>query len=357
VGNVDVVSEDTFYGFYKRYLDKKGTAERVPSAVREDFYAEIVGFLIGGDDLNLQMPILAPNDEDKLLGHEAKKIFGTPQGWLDLFTSDSRNLLMECLSLVKSTKRINKNMDLKLADGAARVAAVEMVLEDHSGIVRINLRPPDGRINPAASQLEKIESLDAVVIDYNLLSDPNALMAGLKKGCDESGIRTGPEGPKIIVMAEDGRNIDFEKLSRSNVYGFLYKPIEVRRFLFLIGQAIESPFTVYNFENIGWKTDIIPAKIARDAKISEIAEFGSTILSEQQLKPGTMLYLFRSIFSNAPDQNLCVRVYYSEENASEKGTYLNSVIYFGITDAFLKFTRTYIRETYASKKAKEGGAQ
>jgi hypothetical protein len=129
----------------------------------------------------------------------------------------------------------------------------------------------------------------------------------------------------------------------------------MRRFLFLMAQAISNPFSVYTFENIGWKTDHIPAKIAREARLTELAEFGATLRSEQPLKPGTMIYLFRDIYQNAPDQNLCVRVYFSEEDSAEKGTYLNSVVYFGITDTFLKFTRSYIRETYASKKAKESG--
>ncbi len=356
IGNLDVVFDDTYYGFFRRYLDKGSASEKSVTATNEDFFVEIVSFLVGANDLAMQMPITVPGDEDRLLGHVAKTIFGSSQGWLDLFTSDGRNLLTECLHLVQSTKRINKNMDLKTPEGKPRTVAVELILEEGNGVVRINLRPPDLRSLATAGQLQKIESLDVVIADSSLVpEDPTALIAGLKKACDEANIRTGPNGPRLIVMGEEDRRIDFEKLSRSSAFGFVYKPIEIRRLLFLVGQALETPFTIYRFDNIGWKKDVISAKIARDAKITEISEFGAIVLSEQPLKPGTMLYLFRSIYQNAPDQNLCVRVYFSEEDSSTKGSYLNSIIYFGITDAFLKYIRAYIRETYASKKAKESG--
>jgi hypothetical protein len=355
IGHIDIVSEDTYFSFFKKYLDKKVDSEKALPAKSEDFYAEIVSFLIGSVELNLQMVLTPPAENDKLLGHEAQKMFAEPQAWLSLFDGDARNLLTECLHLVQNTKRIQKNFELKYGENELRTVSVEFILEEASQIVRVNVRVPDSKQSLRIGQLARIESLECVIVDYALLpDDPDAFINGLRDACAKNNVRTYPEGPRVIVMASETQRVNVDRLLKSKVFAFLYKPLEIRRLMYLAAAAMEAPHSLYNFENIGWKADLITAKIARPAKLVELSEFGATLKSEQPLKPGTMLYLFKSIFNSAPDQNLCVRVYASQEDDSEKGTYLNSVVYFGITDAFLKFTRSYIRETYASKKSKEG---
>jgi hypothetical protein len=202
--------------------------------------------------------------------------------------------------------------------------------------------------------------LDCVIIDHALLPDDvDAFCNGLKEATKNAGLQCPADGPHAIVIADDNDRVRFDKLLKSKIYGLVYKPIEIRRLLYLVANSLDTPYSVYTFENIGWKHDKIGAKIARKSQLAEMSEFGATIRTEQPLKPGTMLYLFKSIFQNAPDQNLCVRVYASEEDPKNDGQYLNWVVYFGITDAFLKFTRAYIRETYAVLKAQgeKGGAE
>ncbi|MCB0351459.1 MAG: hypothetical protein KDD38_09765 [Bdellovibrionales bacterium] len=241
------------------------------------------------------------------------------------------------------------------ADGQKRLVAVEFILEESSNIVRINIRPPEVKFSGRSNQLEKINSLECVIIDYSLLSeDISAFLKGLSVGTQNANIKTPPGGPNVIVMASETQKINFDLLLESKVFALIYKPLEVRRILYLATQAIKTPFSLYNDENIGWKSEHLPAKISRPAKLVELSEFGVTFKTPHPIKVGTLLYLFKSIFQNAPDQNISVRIYNSEEDESEPGTYLNSAIYFGIADSFLKFTRSYIRETYASSKAKEG---
>lgn len=355
IHNIDVVTDDSYYGFFKKYLEAKNESTKAPAAQAEDFYAEMVSLLIGTFDMNIQMPLTPPTEEDRFLGHEIHKIFSEPQGWLLLFEGDARNLLTECLHLVLETKRINKIFEIKNAAGELRSVNVEFVSEDNGQNVRINFSLPDTKLLNRQAQTQKLESLECLIIDHALLpEDINAFLKGLKEGVARAGLRAPKDGPRVIVTATEKQKVDFDKLYNSDIFGFVYKPLEIRRVLFLAAQAMDTPFSVYAFENIGWKADIIPAKIARPATMVELSEFGATIKTQQPLKPGTMLYLFKSIFINSHDQNLCVRVYHSEENSTEEGTYLNSVVYFGITDAFLKFTRSYIREKYASQKAQEG---
>ena len=247
-------------------------------------------------------------------------------------------------------------MDLTAADGVRRSVAAEFILEETSGLIRINLSAPDMKhLNGLRKTLDTIHSLDVIIIDYALLPDNiPSFMTGLKDALKEAGITFPTDGPKIIVTAPESQLSNLSRLlNEPDVSALVFKPIEMRRILYLTAYLINTPHTIYRFDNVPWKTDHIAAKIGRECVLLELSEFGCVIQSNQPLKPGSMFYLFRSIFINAPDQNLCVRIYHSQENDSEKGTYLNSALYFGITDAFLKFTRSYIRETYASKKAKE----
>jgi hypothetical protein len=86
-------------------------------------------------------------------------------------------------------------------------------------------------------------------------------------------------------------------------------------------------------------------------ELEALSEFGATIKTKQKLAVGTMIYLRKSIYNNAPNQCLAARVYACEEHQSEKGFYQIYATYFGINDAFLKFARTWIRENYASSKS------
>lgn len=359
IDNLDVAFDDTYYGFFKKYLGVKQDLVHAIPARPEDFFSEMISILIDLASLNIQMPLTPANEADLFLGIDAKKMFDDPQGWLRVFDGDARNLLTECLHLVTSTRRISKNFEVKNAAGELRTINVEFLLEENNRHVRINFKPPDLKLLNKSGHISRIESLDCIVIDYALLpEDIDAFIASLTNAATAANISTPPGGPRIIVLVSESQNPKFNKIFASKVFAMLYKPIEIRRILYLASIAIDTPFTVYSFDNIGWKSDAISAKIARPAQLVELSEFGATIRTEQPLKPGTMIYLFKSIFTHAPDQNLCVRVYASEEDTESEGAdnfYLNHVVYFGITDAFLKYTRSYIRETYATSKAKANG--
>lgn len=113
---------------------------------------------------------------------------------------------------------------------------------------------------------------------------------------------------------------------------------------------LNNPYTVYNFNNIGWSKSRVGIQVSKQAQLKSLAEFGATISHSRPIAPGTFLFLRKSIFDNAPRKNLCARFYACEEDSAEKGKYLCSLIYFGINEAFTKFARSWFRETYAASK-------
>src|SRR5690606_9929143 len=111
----------SYYNFFRNYLSGTTTPDKAPPAAKEDFYDTVVSLLVGIDDSNLQMSLSPPAEEQTLLGHNAQKLFSTPQGWLDLFHNNhARNMLTECFHLVRSIKRLQRTFELDHVDGTMR---------------------------------------------------------------------------------------------------------------------------------------------------------------------------------------------------------------------------------------------
>ncbi|MEQ1665852.1 MAG: hypothetical protein ABL927_10790, partial [Bdellovibrionales bacterium] len=359
IANIDIVCEDSYYLFLKKYLIPDRSADTATPATLSEVFSEEVTVVINVSTLNLEMILTAPAENDTFLGFDATKLFSKSQDWLSLFDENAKELFLERTHLMHTIRRTEMKFDLKHADGKPRSLQLVFTPEDQSNNVRVSFNILKPKQNQLKHQITKLESLECLVIDYNLLSkDVDAFLTSLNSLAEKSHLRIPKEGVRVIVMVSETQKINFELLYKSKIFGLLFKPIEIRRLLYLASLAIETPFSIYTFENIGWKTDNITAKIASNVSLVEMSEFGATLRSKQKLKPGTLLYLFNSIFANAPDQNLCARVYASEEDeeSEEQGFYFNHVIYFGITDTFLKYVRAYIRDTYASNKNKENKA-
>jgi hypothetical protein len=355
LGNVTVVTDDTYTGFLRKYMGTEDSnAPKAANANQTDFFQPQVSFVVTYADLNLQMPLSLPNPGDTLLGHDATTLFATPQKWFELFSDvEQKNLLMECLQIVKNTNRVTKMFELSTAAGAKKSVSIEIVLESGGMAFKLTLTAPDG-LAAKSNELIRITSLDAVIINVDYLpEEPQAFVIGLAEAAKKAKLKTPPGGPKVIVICNDKQTFNFSKLFYSGVFGLIYKPMEVRRVVQNLSAAIQNPFTVYTFPNLSWRHDHIPAKLGRPATMVEISEFGASFECKTVLKKGSMFYLFESIFVNAPEANLCCRVIHSEESKDGGGMMRHTVVYFGITDAFLKFTRSYIREIYALQKAKE----
>src|SRR5690606_35891611 len=116
--NSHVVSETSYYLFYSKYL-RTGIQDEVPSATREDLYADSVSFLIGLEDMRFQMSLNPPEENDMLMGFRAQEVFGAPQAWMDMLfdNHDARELMMETLHAIPYSQRSRKPYPLNRQDG------------------------------------------------------------------------------------------------------------------------------------------------------------------------------------------------------------------------------------------------
>ena len=117
-----------------------------------------------------------------------------------------------------------------------------------------------------------------------------------------------------------------------------------------MSEHLPNPNTVFNFGNLGWSQPGLNLHVSKPIALEALSEYGATLRSAHRLAPGSMFYLRKSIFDNAPNRCLAARVYACEEHPTTEGEFQVFVLYWGINDAFLKFARTWIRENYASSK-------
>ncbi|NJL25667.1 MAG: hypothetical protein HC902_11175 [Calothrix sp. SM1_5_4] len=156
------------------------------------------------------------------------------------------------------------------------------------------------------------------------------------------------------MISEDER-IERNWLNTPDFLGLYIKPVDQRQLLFTLSENLPNKNTLYNFDNLGWSSPGLPIHVSKDVELEALSEYGATLKSKQKLVPGSMVYLRKSIYDNAPNSCLAARVYACEEHPQDKVHYQVFTTYFGINDAFLKFARTWIRENYANQKLAQGG--
>ena len=144
---------------------------------------------------------------------------------------------------------------------------------------------------------------------------------------------------------------DLLKFLRFNVHAYFIRPVDSKALCSLTSRLANAPFTRFCPDNLGWMSVSWNAYAAKQVKLIEISEFGCTVRTKKPLRVGTTIFLHGFIYKNAPDESLCARLYHYQKDPHEDGDYLCHFLYFGIDDSFLKYTRSWVRENYASKKS------
>ena len=250
-----VVREDSYYMFMKRFLNTSGGTKTEATVVTsDDVYNSQISWVVSANSHNLVMVETQPNEGDLIIGHDANDLFVDPQKWMKLFTdADSKELLVEAFFTIQTRNRIDKVMSLTAEDGALKAFMVNFASVDNGVNVQISIRvpAPDAVI---ANVDEKLESLEALVIDHTLVpEDLNQWIEGLAELMAENGILTRPQGLPIIIMADNKQGFNLDKYLESKVAALVLKPIESRRIQFLISQLADSPHTINSPKNINWK--------------------------------------------------------------------------------------------------------
>ncbi|RME17622.1 MAG: hypothetical protein D6797_02155 [Bdellovibrio sp.] len=362
VGPVNVIAEDSLYLFKQKYLspEYKEKLEKgpPPPVTKEDLFGDVISWSIDAKSFFFHKLLTVPESAEEMekahvLGHPAEAFFAEPESWKKIFSEKGANeMLHETLHNILAVPRLTKCFELKDAEGNLKITLVEFQLLEDKQHIQITLREPtEEDIREAYEQIE-VKTIDLLIIDYSFLpEDPAVLDKWYDNLCEEiinQGLSSAPM--PLIVIAQETQDFDILSLSKNYIFSFIFKPVYTRRLLFDISTALNLQYTLYNFDNIGWKETSLETYIAKKAKLEKISEFGAQIFTDKPIKIGSPIYIHGSIFENAPGQNLCARPINNREAEGDQKGYHCFLLYFGIDEMFLKFTRNWIRERYAASK-------
>jgi hypothetical protein len=352
IDNIKITSESSYYIFMKKYLDpSKSSDAAVPITEKE--LTQPISWCVEEESQELVALHTTIGENLPFLGYTIGELFKPAQAWRDLFKNEeSQAILDEMFTVVYSGQSISNPIALNNKEEGFTLVQLTMSpsFNKRNAIdMEINLTDPN------APRAESLNSLDLLVIDQSLLPpELDSWVEGFKEKLMIKRFIRDNKLPPVIILNSKEPDEGIERFKESSAFQLIHKPLDMRSLIYSIASSLNIPFTKYKFKNINWIDVSFKANIAKEIQLEELSEFGVTLRSNNALAPGTTLFLFGHFFDSAPDRNMCARVYFSTGNPNMENTYLCYLIYYGINDQFLKYTRNWIREHYASKKQSSG---
>ncbi|PIT98833.1 MAG: hypothetical protein COT74_14180 [Bdellovibrionales bacterium CG10_big_fil_rev_8_21_14_0_10_45_34] len=351
LSHFQVIEAPSLGFFLKRYLEKKSfTYKWVLAAADEDNTLNIHLTLKDGSITAVEIKKSQPESE-KFIDWPHEELVADKDAFKKMISNkDAVELFEETFLNVKmgSTSRIC----IPIASKSGEQTLVKVEVRLSRSHYTVTFSPPDEEQVKILDR--KLDRLDAIIMDDELLLgvDLSSWIVGVRELCRKNKII----GPKswipLFLYTSQSDHPETKKYINEAVTNIFYDPIDIRFFIYALSVNLESPYTIYNHQNIVWKSTNLPVYVAKETQCEFISEFGATIRHPRPLKPGSYLYLHREIYDRAPNKNLMCRIYFVEEDQSTK-EWLCSMSYFGVTESFLKEARRWIREVYADKKSKE----
>ncbi len=254
---------------------------------------------------------------------------------------------------------------LKMSDQARRIYFIEAEATllrvgegEESSQIQIELKQiekDDYLLNAAKGEEKEIQAAellyDAIFIDVNLIRrDLEPWYDGLNEAYMKAGILTpGAMMPKIILLANEKSRIQPENYRKRIVSDFIYKPLD-RRVLSFKAKTSVNDFIPRKEPDIPpfVRTDLV-AKLAKDARMVELSEYGLSISHPTAFRRGAMMRFFSPLLGGGVD-GVLGRCTHCEKKEEKEVSYLCHFTFFGTPDENLKRIRTWIREDYVLKK-------
>ncbi|MCB0356602.1 MAG: hypothetical protein KDD40_06325, partial [Bdellovibrionales bacterium] len=347
---VTVVDDSSYYVFEKKHL-LSDEEEAVPLREHEIYDKKIV-WKIDAKNFDLVEVINPPKEGDIICGYPAGDFFSGPKEWKFIFSEGiTQDLIIENLQSLKISEEKDVLVDLRHQDKTERLAQLSLHY-DHNKI-EMCVMPP----SPDALKGDILEAIDAFVMDVRMIpSEFEEWYKEVNKRIAQKKLNASNK-PVSIIAFSDAKDMNeelFSSLLQKKITTLLMKPVDSKAICYHLSKALDNNFTRYNPENLGTYHVHWPAYVAKKVTLVAISEYGCIVESKRPLRIGTTVFLHGFIYENAPGQNLCARMYACEEDTQNHGVFKCYFTYFGINEHFLKYTRTWIRENYASQKNLEG---
>ncbi len=228
--------------------------------------------------------------------------------------------------------------------------------EDDDAQIRVELTQIEKAVyvKHAADHMEKkLEPADllydAIFIDVNLIrGEIKPWFDGLREAYMKAAVLTpGQPMPKILLLADEKSKSSPDAYRTKEVFDYIFKPIDRKSMTYKAKIAVNELIPRKEPEIPPFVRAQIQAKLAKDAVMEELSEYGLSIAHPTPFKTGSMVRFFSPLLGGGVDGVLgrCTHC-----DLKEDKNFLCHFMFFGTSDEILKRIRTWIREDYVHRK-------
>lgn len=192
---------------------------------------------------------------------------------------------------------------------------------------------------------------DAIFIDGSLVrGEVPSWIEGLNEALINVGaFNRGETMPKIMILSDEKSRLRPENFRFKGIGDFVFKPVERKFVSYKIKTLIPELVPRGEPDMPPFVPCEIPAKLAKDAKMEEVSEYGLTIAHPSPFRGNVYMRFFSPLFGDNSD-GVIGRCSHCDKKQGEGEGYACHFTFFGTTDEVLKRIRTWIREDYVHRK-------
>lgn len=323
-------------------------------------------FLAGGPDVELKRFVSGAGKKDELVfGKTAEEWIERPSDWLSGMEKDDREDFQQMIDYVKGGGKgyalfrvrdeedrlyyLEANGSLEKAGDGDGNAILKIELRRHSEedwkTLEKKASAGDQVVDPAEFRF------DAIFIDGTLIrGEVPSWIEGLNEALLNAGaFNRGEPMPKIMILADEKSRLRPESFRFKAIGDFVFKPLERKFVSYKVKTLIPELVPRGEPDMPPFVPCEIPAKLAKDAKMEEVSEYGLTIAHPSPFRGNVYMRFFSPLFGDNSD-GVIGRCTHCDKKAGEGEGYACHFTFFGTTDEVLKRIRTWIREDYVHRK-------
>lgn len=326
-----------------------------------------ITFTIDAEDHILKTIETSTGPSDQIFGRHKQEWIMRPQTWLaDLDESDKEELKeMYAFTLSGGKGRalfklIDAQRNVYFMEALATLASSKDA--GRSGTIRVELHDMDETQWKVANKGSLVDEsaivnpadfrYDVIFIDANLIrtDELQAWIDGIHEAFLKAGIFVrGEKFPRIVVMAHEKSTVRPEAYRLKGIADFVYKPLDRKMVSHKVKTVVDEFIARGEPDVPHFVEQVIDAKLAKDAQMVEVSEYGLSISHPTPFKNGTMIRFFSSQIGGGAN-GVIARCSHCEKTNDKIPSYICHFTFFGVSDDVLKRIRTWIREDYVQKK-------
>jgi hypothetical protein len=335
---------------------------------------ERLGVIMAGGSYEVVRFDPPPPAGEPVLGHEAKELLERADLFRSSIEKDDRDEFEEFVAYVENGAKGHAVFRVRDAEGALLYLEAKGELAkagdaDGAALLHLELTEIDEQawhdlasVNHAAHDASAFR-FDAIFIDGAMLrAEAQTWLDSLLELLHKAGVRLPSQPhPKIFFMATEHSRLQPEAFRLKGITDFFYKQGD-RKYLV---QKIHALIPQLERLDAPDASAFVPcefhAKLAKNVRMSELAEYGLTIIHPAAIREKTFLRFFSPVFGDHPD-GVIGRCTSSEKLDKDHGFrdphdphghhdyYQCHFNLFGPSEELLARIRNWIREDYVHKK-------